>query len=80
MSPSRPEKCLKCGSVQVAAIIYDSPASGKALQDDLKYHRAIPAGRAPSGNDPHWRCLKCGFEWGHPRGLSGASTGVDDIA
>jgi len=80
MNPSRPEKCPKCGSAQVAAIIYALPAAGKEIQDDLKSRRVIPAGRTPTGNDPRWRCLKCGFEWGHPRGLSGSAAGEHDLA
>jgi hypothetical protein len=76
----RPAKCPACGSDRIAEILFPSPAIDKKLQDALKAGRAVPAGRASTGNDPRWRCLKCRFEWGHPRGLSGSSAGERDLA
>lgn len=80
MTPTRPARCLRCGSAQVAAFIYALPAGDTQVQEDLRAGRAVPAGRAPTGNDPRWRCLKCHFEWGHPRGLSGSSTDENELA
>lgn len=80
MTPTHPAKCLRCGSSQVAEIIYTLPAADRQLQEDLRAGRAIPAWHAPTGNDPRWYCLKCHHEWGHPHGLSGSSTDVNELA
>ncbi len=80
MNPTRPEKCLRCGSPRVAAITYDASPTAVQVTEDLRSGRAVPAGRAPTGNDPRWRCLKCKFEWGHPRGLSGSSSDETELA
>jgi hypothetical protein len=64
----------------VAAIVFTPESISDAVRADLKSGLAVPAGRDATGNDPRWRCLHCRFEWGHPRGLSGSSTGSDDLA
>ena len=80
MSPTPPAKCPRCGSGKVASILYDVGLGDRKLQADPRARRAVRARRAPTGNDPRWCCLNCGLEWGHPRGLSGAAAGTDDLA
>jgi len=80
MTSDRPAKCPRCGSVRVSSLVYASPDADRRLQEELQARRAVLAGRTRTGNDPRWRCLECRLEWGHPRGFSGAATGVDDLA
>ncbi len=80
MTSDLPAKCPRCGSARVASLLYAPADAGKRPQEELQARRAVLAERARTGNDPRWRCLQCRLEWGHPRGLSGAATGVDDLA
>jgi len=80
MAADRPAKCPKCGSARVALLLYAREDAAGISREELQTRRAVPAGRAPTGNDPRWRCLRCCTEWGHPRGLSGAAAGAGNLA
>lgn len=80
MMATCPVKCPRCGSVQVAAILYAHSTRDRQDLNDLRSGRALPAGRPPTGNDPRWRCRKCHYEWGHPHGLSGLSADENELA
>jgi len=80
MAADRPAKCPKCGSARVARLLY-APADAAGIpREEWEARRAVAAGRAPTGNDPRWRCLRCRLEWGHPHGLSGSAAGTGDLA
>ena len=80
MATDHPAKCPKCGCARVALLLYSRADAAGISREELQIRRAVPAGRAPTGNDPRWRCLRCRTEWGHPRGLSGAAAGAGDLA
>lgn len=61
MPLARAPLCPKCGKrAGVRLIQYGMPAQ---LPDETKY--AIGGcSVSPDGNDPEWRCVGCGLEWG----------------
>jgi len=80
MVSDRPAKCPQCGSTRIALLLYAPAEAARMPREELQARQAVLAGRAPSGNDPRWRCLHCRMEWGHPRGLSGAAGGTGNLA
>ncbi len=80
MTSERPAKCPRCGSARVASLLYAPEGADRKPQEELRARRAVPADHARTGNDPRWRCLNCRMEWGYPRGFSGATAGIDDLA
>ncbi len=77
---SRPRKCPRCGSERIAGVLYGMPDLSEKLRLDLEAGRLVLGGCKVTGNDPRWRCIKCGYEMGRLRGASGAALGDDDLA
>ncbi len=55
-------RCPTCRSTKVVPIVFGLP-------DDETVQRArageiVLGGCVVTGDDPHWHCSKCGYEWG----------------
>lgn len=55
----KPTKCPKCGSGQIADILYGYPEFSKELQKDLDEGKLVLGGCCVSGGDPKWKCVDC---------------------
>jgi ribosomal protein S27AE len=75
-----PRKCPRCGSERIAEILYGMPVSSEGLRLNLETGRVVLGGCEVTGNDPRWRCIRCGYEMGRLRGASGTALGDDDLA
>lgn len=65
MSRHKLRKCPKCGSNNVAEILYGMPDfNDYKMQADLKAGKIVCGGCCISGNDPEYRCNECGCEFG----------------
>lgn len=63
MSRYKIRKCPKCGSNNVAEILYGLPDFSDEMLQALKDGKIVCGGCCISGNDPEYRCNKCGYEF-----------------
>lgn len=65
MCSYRTRKCPKCGSRNVAEILYGLPDfSDSRLQADLKSGKIVCGGCCIPPDAPKYRCHECGCEFG----------------
>ena len=57
-------KCPRCGSANLASLLYGEPAPSAELEADIQAGRVVLAGCAVTGDDPARRCRECGAEFG----------------
>lgn len=57
-------QCPKCGSSNVAWILYGEPCLTKELKADLDAGRVCLGGCCIFGDDPEWHCNDCETEFG----------------
>lgn len=60
--PEKPEICPACGSDRIADILYGYPAFSDKLEEEIKKGHIVLGGCIVTGNDPAWKCLKCGLD------------------
>jgi hypothetical protein len=58
------QKCPKCGSANVAQIIYGLTTPSEELKKDIKEKRVTLGGCMVYDGAPEWRCNKCGNKYG----------------
>lgn len=58
----KPAKCPKCKNKPVAVILYGFPAFSGELEQKLDAGLIVLGGCKISGDDPAWKCAKCGQE------------------
>lgn len=59
----KPE-CPKCGSKDIAEILWGMPVYDEKLIHDLEEGRIVLGGCCITGEDPDWHCNDCGYEFG----------------
>ena len=57
---SKPVRCPTCGHSPVASILWGLPVFSEKLEKDLDAGRMTLGGCIVSGDDPEWKCQKCG--------------------
>ena len=57
-------ECPKCGSANIAKILWGMPAMSKELERSLEEGHIILGGCCVTGFDPDWHCNECGCEFG----------------
>ncbi len=55
-------ECPSCGASKVLRIVYGLP--GLELAEDAQRGKVALGGCVITGEDPEWRCAKCGREFG----------------
>ena len=55
-------RCPSCGTSQVLPIVYGLP--GPELAEEARLGKVVLGGCVITGEDPEWRCAKCGREFG----------------
>jgi hypothetical protein len=60
-----PSECPVCHSTRAACILYGLPDFTPELEKELEEGRIVLGGCCIVGDDPKWRCIGCGHEWGH---------------
>jgi hypothetical protein len=58
-----PGTCPRCGSANVARLVYGLSDLGLVSVEDIEAGRVILGDRTVNGDEPEWRCLGCGYEW-----------------
>lgn len=58
-SVKKPKRCPKCGSVQIASVLYGLPAFSQKLEEDMKTGRIVLGGCCITDDDPKWQCIDC---------------------
>lgn len=59
------QRCPKCGSAEVAGILYGLPGCDE-VEADLEAGRLAAGGCVVCGDDPVWHCWSCRHQWGRP--------------
>lgn len=57
----KPEQCPGCGHRPVASILYGYPDFDEKLEQELDEGTVTLGGCIVSGDDPAWRCPRCGL-------------------
>lgn len=63
MTP-KPDRCPKCGSKNVASILYGLPMFGEELERQLEGGEDTLDGCIVTGDNPIWHCSACRHQWG----------------
>lgn len=56
--------CPRCGSADVAKIIWGLPVLTDQLEHEIKLGAVSLGGCCVTGNDPTHECNECSFKWG----------------
>lgn len=59
----QPLRCPKCGSTDIAEIVYDPPAMTEELLAQIQAKRAVIRVGAQKKHPPRYYCNYCGYEW-----------------
>lgn len=70
-------KCHKCGSEQVARILYGLPVFNEELEQQIAERKLVLGGCCLSGSDPRYHCFGCGKDIGKPPIFRG-KFGIED--
>ena len=65
MSKEDTPTCPRCGSTDVASILWGYPAFGEQLERDLDEDRVVLGGCILEDDSPKWHCNNCKKEFGH---------------
>jgi hypothetical protein len=60
----RPKHRPKCGLNKVVSILYGLPMFDEELERKLDAGEIVLGGCCVFGNDPTWRSVSCGHQWG----------------
>lgn len=60
---NKPRKCPRCGSTQIASILYGYPAFDEKLEKKLEEGRIVLGGCMEEEGAPTWQCVDCGQEF-----------------
>lgn len=58
-----PLRCPKCGSTDIAQIIYDPPTLSDEILQKVQAKKAIIRLDAPSARRARYHCNYCQYEW-----------------
>ena len=58
------KSCPKCGSDDVATILWGLPIEDPELDKALEEKKIVLGGCVVSKNDPYWECNDCFNRWG----------------
>jgi DNA-directed RNA polymerase subunit RPC12/RpoP len=58
----KPAKCPDCGASPVASVLYGLPAMDEELDGKIEQGLVALGGCIVTGDDPQWRCVRCGAE------------------
>lgn len=58
-SPNKPKNCPRCGSTQIADIMYGMAAMSEELEDNLRSGKVVLGGCVITADDPKWQCAEC---------------------
>lgn len=64
MSSNPQKQCPKCGSTNVAYILYGMPAFDDELDKQLAEGKVRLGGCESDSYNPTWHCNECDSEWG----------------
>ena len=56
-------RCPKCGSMDIAEILYGSPEMTEALIQKIQLRRVTIRADKPHGDAPAYYCNYCQYEW-----------------
>lgn len=59
----RPLRCPKCGSTDIADIVYNPPAMTEELIGRIQAKKAVLRTGAQKETAPQYYCNYCGYEW-----------------
>ena len=64
--PRQKLHCPNCDAPNPVPIVYGMP--GPELAKKAEEGRVVLGGCCVTGEDPQWRCRKCGYEWRREEG------------
>lgn len=59
MKNKKTKKCLKCGSENIARILYGLPSFSESLRKRIENNEIAPGGCCITKNDPTWKWVDC---------------------
>ena len=59
----QPLRCPKCGSIDIAVIVYDPPVMTEELLNRIRAKKAVIRTGAQKTDAPLYYCNYCGYEW-----------------
>jgi len=63
MDSNHPLRCPKCGSTDIADIVYDPPAMTEELWAQIQAKRTVVRTGAQKHQTQRYYCNYCGYEW-----------------